>query len=46
MERKDKKIRHLKVDSSIYNLALFTLIDPAVIEDWHHKAFKDSKDKN
>lgn len=45
LERKDKKVRHLKVDSSIYNMALFTLIDPAVIEEYQSNKFKDSPDK-
>jgi len=33
LERKDKKVRQLKVDNSIYNMALYTLIDPVVIEE-------------
>lgn len=45
MERKDKKVRQLKVDSSIYNMALYTLIDPAVIEEYQRNKFKDSPDK-
>lgn len=44
MERKDKKVRQLKVDNSIYNMALYTLIDPTVIEEYHNNKFKDSPD--
>jgi hypothetical protein len=33
LERKDKKVRQLKVASSIYNMALYTLVDPVAIEE-------------
>lgn len=32
--RQKKRTRSLKVDNSIYNLALFTLIDQKVVEEW------------
>jgi len=33
------------VDSSIYNMALFTLIDPTVIEEWQKDVVEKSDGK-
>ena len=44
LERKDKKVRQLKVDNSIYNMALYTLIDPVIIEE-NQKNYYEQSDK-
>jgi hypothetical protein len=33
LKRQDKKARPFKLDNSIYNMALYTLIDPVVIDE-------------
>ena len=35
LKRQDKKARPFKVDASIYNMALYTLIDPVLIDEWN-----------
>jgi hypothetical protein len=35
LKRQDKKARPFKVDGSIYNMALYSLIDPVLIDEWN-----------
>jgi hypothetical protein len=33
LKRQDKRARPFKLDNSIYNMALYTLIDPVIVDE-------------